>query len=292
MKKTRFQEMVSALQKENIKRFTELVDSPYFNKNERVKRLWKWVLENPKAEYSKEELRKAVLADNISVEQNSGITEANFRMVLSDFVKLAELFLLLEENELIDTQRDSLIDILKTKGAEKSYRKHILLTKEKVKDETNKDTEYYNLLYMLECEVLSGGNRKKLNESLEKINTLTDNIWMCMKLDGYIKSSALGIDVKQMTFYNEIIAIIESNKDTYRKKHPVIYSRYLAVRMFENNKSTEENTYYGELDKYTVKLKDKVLQKNNYEAMIVYSRLKEDHEMESALIRKLEKIVK
>ncbi len=262
MKKTRFQEMVSVLQKENIKRFSELVDSPYFNKNERVKRLWKWVQENPRAEYSKEELRKAVLEDNASGEQNSGITEANFRMVLSDFVKLAELFLLLEEKDIIAAQRDLLIDILKAKGAEKSYRKHIQLIKQKVKAETNKDTEYYNLLYILECEELSGGKRKKRGESLEKISRLTDNIWMCMKLDGYIKSAALGIEVKQMTFYNEIIAIIEANKDIYREKHPVIYSRYLAVRMFESP-DRENNQYLTELEKYTVKNKDFVLKENN-----------------------------
>lgn len=225
MKKTRFAEMLSALNKTDYKRFTDLVNSPYFNKNERVKKLWQWILENPKPDYTKEEIINV-----ITPQGEEALTDANFRMVIADFVRLAEVFLLLERNELISTQRDELIAALSEKKLQKSYNKHLRILKEQTKSEKNKGVSYYNDLYFIECEELVRDKQKNKPKRMRTINDLTDYMWLCMKLDNFAKAHALGIDLNELSFYNEICRMIEQNKKSFAKHHPVIYSRWLMLR--------------------------------------------------------------
>lgn len=217
MGKSRFTEMLSAINKTDYKRFTELVDSPYFNKNERVKSLWKWLMDNPKPEYSKDELFSAAGGE---------MNYANFRMVLSDFVRLVEIFLLLERNELISTQRDELIIALGEKNLTKSYNKHLRVLKEKCASEKNKGVQYYNDKYFIECEELIREKQSKKAKRMPAIDELTDYMWLCMKLDNFAKARALGADVTKLLFYNEINSLIESNQKYFAKHHPVVYGRW------------------------------------------------------------------
>lgn len=217
MKKSRFAEMLSAINQTDYNRFTELVNSPYFNKNERVKKLWQWILANPKPGYSKDELLSAAGED---------LNYANFRMVLSDFVQLVEIFLLLERNKLIETQRDELIIALGEKKLTKSYNKHLRVLKEKCAKEKNKGVQYYNDKYFIECEELIRDKQSKKAKRMSAIDSLTDYMWLCMKLDNFAKAEALGADVTKLLFYNEINSLIESNKKHFAKHHPVIYGRW------------------------------------------------------------------
>lgn len=224
MKNTRFAEMLSALNKTDYKRFTDLINSPYFNKNERVKKLWQWITENTKLEYSKEEIYKAA-----GGEEN--LNDANFRMVLSDFVRLIEVFLLLERNRVIETQRYELITALGEKKLTKSYNKHLRALKEKCSAEKkNKGVQYYNDLYFVECEELVRDKQSKRAKRMPVIDTLTDYMWLCMKLDNFAKAYALGADVTKLLFYNEINSLVESNKKQFAKHHPVIYSRWVTLK--------------------------------------------------------------
>lgn len=318
MKKTRFFEMLSALKIADHKRFSELVDSPYFNKNERVKRLWEWIMDNyvtsppspllypakqksgtaKSAEgegskkrnliFTKEDFEEAIRMDPSSAEADSGLKPANFRMVLSDFVKLVEIFLLLDGNDIIEEQKEKLIEILKAKGFTKSYNKQLRLLKEKTGKENNKDVTYYNDLYSIECEELSSDKLIDRGNRLRNINGLTDFMWICMKLDNFIKSVALGIDIKVMTFFDEIIKLIENDKDGFRKNHTVIYGRYLILKMFMHESFTG-NQYFTELEKYTAKLKSGKIQRYNYDALLAYCRLNDEYEKESVLMKKLER---
>jgi hypothetical protein len=223
MGKSRFTEMFSAINKTDYKRFTELVDSPYFNKNERVKSLWKWLMENPKPEYTKQELISATGGE---------MNYANFRMVLSDFVKLIEIFLLLERNELISTQRDELIIALGEKTLTKSYNKHLRVLKEKCATEKNKGVQYYNDKYFIECEALIKDKQSKKAKRISAIDELTDYMWLCMKLDNFAKANVLGADVTKLLFYNEINSLIEQNQKYFAKHHPVVYSRWKVVKAY------------------------------------------------------------
>jgi len=220
MKKSRFAEMLSALDIKDHKRFTELVDSPYFNKNERVKNLWKWIQENPKTGYTKQELMEAA---------GEGLNYANFRMVLSDFVKLVENFLVLEAGAVKEAEEEALIEICREKKLSKSYRKYLRITKQRCIETKEKDTAYYNKMYSLECETLiNAATDRERKASLERISEHTDHMWMCMKLDNFIKLAALGGDCSKLGFYEEIMKYIEKNKSAMRKQHPEI-SKYLKT---------------------------------------------------------------
>ncbi len=280
MNNTRFSEMLSVLNKKDYKRFSDLVNSPYFNKNARVSQLWKWIMENPKEIYTKDELEKAVVSD-------SPINDSNFRMVVSDFVKLAEVFLLLENNDIISGHRDRLIEILSEKGLRKSYNKHLLTLKEETAHEDNKDVSYYNSLYIIECEELGRDKGSERVKRLTNINTLTDFIWLTMKLDNFIKSFMLGSDLQAMSFYNDILTLIEKDKNTFKKNHPVIYSRYLILKMFQQ--PFEGNQYFAEFEKYTAKLSNRLMLRYNYDALLTYCRMKEEYKKEYSIIKLLDK---
>lgn len=218
MKKSRFAEMLSALDIKDHKRFTELVDSPYFNKNERVKNLWKWIQENPKTGYTKQELMEAA---------GEGLNYANFRMVLSDFVKLVEDFLVLESGAIYEAEKEALIEICREKKLSKSYSKYLRITIQRCNETKEKDTAYYNRMYSLECETLiNAATDRERKASLERISEHTDHMWMCMKLDNFIKLAALGGDCSKLGFYEEIMKYIEKNNSAIRKHHPEIFRRY------------------------------------------------------------------
>ena len=222
MRKSRFAEMLSALDTKDHKRFTEFVDSPYFNKNERVKNLWKWIQENPKTSYTKQELMEAA---------GEGLNYANFRMMLSDFVKLVEDFLVLESGAIKEAADEVLIEICREKKLSKSYRKYVRITKQRCIETKEKDTAYYNRMYSLECETLMNARTPEEQQAaLGRISTHTDHMWMCMKLDNFIKLAALGGDCGKLGFYAEIMGYIEKNRSTIKKQHPELHGRWKNFR--------------------------------------------------------------
>lgn len=285
MKNTRFSEMLSAVNSTSVKRFTELVCSPYFNKNTRLTRLWRWITVNQREDnnYSEEELLNAIEPDESS---QTKISPANFRMVISDFVRLAEVFLLLEGGDIIEAQRSELIDILKEKGLSKSYNKHLRLLKEQTASAGNKDVSYYNNLYFIECEEIVMDAQKNKGQRLAAINKLTDLVWISMKLDSFTKSCLLGEDVSKLTFYGEIMALIEKNSTDYRKNHKGIFSRWLILKMFME---PDDINYFKELEKYTAKIKERSIQIYNYDAMLTYCSKKGDHKKGYELVKLLER---
>jgi len=240
MKSTRFIEMLDAVCSSNRARFTDLVNSPYFNKNQRVKLLWDMLDKviagegtgNPRAieqlHVSDIQILEAIEPD---AEKRKKITAANLRMVLSDFVKLAEDFLVLESGAVKETAEEMLIEICRQKNLQKSYRKHMRLAKQKCSAETDKDTAYYNRMYSLECEALVNARTPEEQQAaLGRISTHTDHMWMCMKLDNFLKLAALGGDCSQLEFYEEIMTFVERNKTSTKKYHPEISRRFSSLQ--------------------------------------------------------------
>jgi len=221
MKTTRFAEILSLVVTKQ-KSFDEIVISPYFNKNSRVTLLWNYVKNDPKGNYTKEELHAAAAGGN-------RLTEPNFRMVLADFVKLAEIFLLLERNDLVDMQRDELIDLYRETGKIKSEGAHKRLLKNKMADSAKKDISYYNKVYMSAVYDLLPMKEKARKAGLKRIDENTDNIWLLMKLENMIKSQVLGYGTEHIRFSNEILSHVEANRAHYKKHHPELYSRWRGV---------------------------------------------------------------
>ncbi len=245
MKSTRFIEMLDAVCSSNRARFTDLVNSPYFNKNQRVKLLWDMLDKviagegtgNPRAieqlHVSDIQILEAIEPD---AEKRKKITAANLRMVLSDFVKLAEDFLVLESGAVKETAEETLIEVCRQKNLQKSYRKHMRLAKQKCNAESNKDTAYYNRMYSLECEALINARTPQEQQAaLGRISTHTDHMWMCMKLDNFLKLAALGGDCSQLEFYEEMMTFLKEKTKAKIMRNTVLYSRYQTLSRFENN---------------------------------------------------------
>lgn len=222
MKSTRFIEMLDAVCNSNRARFTDMVNSPYFNKNQRVKLLWDMLdrviagegTGNPRAieQYNVSDIQilEAIEPD---AEKRKKITPANLRMVLSDFVKLAEDFLVLESGAVKETAEETLIEICRERKLQKSYKKHLRLAKQRCTVEKNKDTAYYSRLYSLECEALiSARTPEEQQAALGRISAHTDHMWICMKLDNFLKLAALGGDCSQLEFYEEIMMYVKKTE--------------------------------------------------------------------------------
>ena len=145
-----------------------MVNSPIFNKSARVTALWSWLRDNHNNTYSSNDLY-------IAAKGNGGLTQANYRMVLSDFVKLAEKFLLLKNN-----------------GSRKSDKAHLERLKQRIKKAAKKDTAYYNDKYMAAVYDFINAKQKARKAGLKKIDEYTDKIWLSMKRENIAKSEALG----------------------------------------------------------------------------------------------------
>lgn len=184
MKATRFDEVLGLVIKD-IAGFTDMVNSPIFNKSARVTALWSWLRDNHNNTYSSNDLY-------IAAKGNGGLTQANYRMVLSDFVKLAEKFLLLKNNDLTESKRDELIDIFMDNGCRKSAKAHLGRLKQRIKKAAKKDTAYYNDKYMAAVYDFINAKQKARKAGLKKIDEYTDKIWLSMKRENIAKSEALG----------------------------------------------------------------------------------------------------
>lgn len=217
-------------------------------------------------------------------ERRKKITPANLRMVLSDFVKLAEDFLVLESGAVKEAADESLVEICRQKNMQKSYRKYIRLAKQRCNDEKNKDTAYYNRMYSLDCEALVNARTPEEQQAaLGRISTHTDHIWMCMKLDNFIKLAAVGGDCSQLEFYDEIVRYIEKNQSVMRKHHPLTFSRYMALRMIENDLKEEV------LEKYSANLHDKLYKAEIYNILLSWYTKQGDAQKRVNLLKKMKR---
>lgn len=174
MKNSRFLELFFILNHNDIKGFDELVNSVYFNKNERVKRMWdlmKEHYEDPQT-VSKEMLTQAIFP-------GEKFNESNFRMVISAFVKLAEEYLLQKEYRVNSMERNiRLLEIFEQRGMRKSYSKYLREIENELDKEQKKDSVYYYRKYFVECLKAknSGGDIKAARDFAKKAYTSLQNL--------------------------------------------------------------------------------------------------------------------
>lgn len=153
MTNTRLYEMFQSLNHIDYKRFEEIVRSPFFNKSERVCRLWAYLKE------------KGDMDDNFTIEKisaavfgNEKFNNANLRMVISSFVKLIEEFMLEKEYEQNEPEaKIRLLEIFLKKGLVKSYSKYLNEIERELDKTRKKDSTYYYRKYYVECLKIASG---------------------------------------------------------------------------------------------------------------------------------------
>ena len=166
MVNSRFYELFSALGHSDIESFDEFINSGFFNKNERVKKLWNYLKGHADGKEfpQKKHLEAAIFG-------NEKFSDSNFRMVISSFVKLAEEYLLQKKySKNMMERKIRLLEIFENKGMRKSY----LMYLKEIEDELDKDQErdsvFFYRKYFIEClkAKTSGGDIKAAREFAKK----------------------------------------------------------------------------------------------------------------------------
>jgi hypothetical protein len=158
MANTRFFEVLSILKHNDHKIFDDLLNSPYFNKNLRVKNLWNYVkVHTDGYEFlQKEDISTAIF-------KNEKFTESNYRMVISAFVKLVEEYMLQKEyNENEMEKKIRLLEVFEKRGMKKSFSMYLKKVENELDRNQKKDSVYYYRKYFIEClkAKTSGGDIK------------------------------------------------------------------------------------------------------------------------------------
>ena len=155
----------------DYKQFEDLVNSPYFNKSERVKKLWAYLKINGESDdaFNKNKVGKAVFG-------NENYNDANLRMVIAGFVKLIEEFYLQKEYKVNQIEKNiRLLEIFLNNQCTKSFLMLLKQTENAVDKTKKKDQTYYYRMYYIEnikIAANTGGDKKAAREYWEKINVL------------------------------------------------------------------------------------------------------------------------
>jgi len=169
MANTRFFELYNSIGYNDIKRFDELINSPFFNKSARLILLWKFLRPRIETESSvtSKEICEAIFI-------NEKYTDSNFRMVLSSFVELAEEYLLQKEYLENEMERDiRLLEIFANRGMRKSFVMYLNIIEKELDKVQNRNSVYYYRKYFIEClkGKNSGGDIKAAREFAKKAYT-------------------------------------------------------------------------------------------------------------------------
>lgn len=168
MGRSRLFEMFCSLSHKDYKQFEDLVNSPYFNKSERVKKLWLYLKATGDSDdaFTKEKISKAVFEDE-------NFNEANLRMVIAGFVKLIEEFYLHKEYNSNQMEKNiRLLEVFLKNLNAKSFRMQLKIIENELDKTRKKDQIYYYRKYYIEkLKIASntGGDKKAAREYWKKI---------------------------------------------------------------------------------------------------------------------------
>ncbi len=153
MLNSRFFELFSALRSSDHKKFEEMVNSPFFNKNSRVSKLWEYLKAkgDNDEDLSKQKIAQAVFG-------NEKFSDSNFRMVIASFVKLAEEYLLQAEYTMNKTERKiRLFEVFLNRSLQKSFRMYLNEIEKELDQAKEKDSAHYYRKYFIECIKIRSG---------------------------------------------------------------------------------------------------------------------------------------
>ncbi|MBE2225933.1 MAG: hypothetical protein IAE93_01260 [Ignavibacteria bacterium] len=171
MLRSRLFEVFCSLSHKDFKRFDDLVYSPYFNKSERIKKLWLFLKNNGDSDdiFSKDKLAEVVFG-------NEKHSEANLRMVIAGFVKLVEEFQLQKEYEYNRMEKNiRLLEIFLKNQNRKSFMMLLKQTENELDKAKKKDRIFYYRKYYIENLKISantGGDKKAAREYWKKVKVL------------------------------------------------------------------------------------------------------------------------
>jgi len=292
LKGSRLNEMLSSLSKEEFTGLNEFLLSPYLNKNKQVILFYYFLsAKQVHPDYSK--IQREEVFEYVYKGQEFNLDK--YLKLCSDFVKALENFLICElrsDRDLMNKRR--LLEISGSRNLQKTFSKYSGELNHKFNSEFNKDLDFYLTEY--ECKVESvmynfSSKNFNLEKALLEINEIINIVIVHSKLELMIKLFHITERKNRIWFDKETLNFAERNKNSLQLRHPMIYLRYLILKMF----SDSDAVVYKQIKSFVSKNENKFSKDNLryvYDKMITFCNLNGTDEFKSEefkIIKSLDK---
>jgi len=236
--KSKVTEVLSSFSSKDIRRLGEMVDSPFFNKNKKIKRLYH-ALVKKHPHYSK--LEKEQLFSTV-FGKTKPYNDSLLRAIVSDFVKLIETYF--EYTSFENDQRlrtTNLLSALRKRRLYFQFEKRLNNVMKKIEIDPFKDANFYFYQFQVELEsyrYTTITNNRAKRSSLQEVVDNLDIYYLAEKL----KYSAIALNRQRiigkydLKLIDELLSYLE--RDSKFLNIPFIRLYYGVVQMlkdFEND---------------------------------------------------------
>ncbi len=232
---------LSKFSEEEINKFHKFIISPYHNTNKNLVKLFKFVSAEFKID-PKKNINKKILFRKLY--RTGAYDDVKLRKLISDFYKLLDKFLLqleIEKNEfrnMILISESNLRYGMINNFFKKAEKIKIIIDYDCVENE-NQYLDNFIFLRMYESHknhILDQNDYKGFDQTISNL----ENFFISAKLTSLIEY----LSIKEINSYKKagrklefmdtILLNIENNFDKIKKNHPLIYVKYLSLKMFSN----------------------------------------------------------
>jgi len=226
----------SCLTKKELKKFGDYIRSPFFNTESRFIRLFELI------ERESGNITRSIIAEEI-FGKDASTGDLRFRKLVSEFMKHYSRFAAQTEFENSElTKRKMHLQWLRRKKDIDGYLKLAVDTDSYIKDNFEKDEEYYlelTVLFAKMYEFVDSDVDDSKNDFSFVINDYLDKYFLSMKFFLFQRMHSLEYSVNFepatfMTFEKSIYEYIETHKEELKNEHPEIYLRFLAIQLDKN----------------------------------------------------------
>ncbi len=245
MQKTKLVEIIQALDDKEVKRFDDYVNSPFFNKNDKVIALLKFVrkyypdFENNR--FTKENAYKAVFGSK----QKYSVQK--LRNLMSQLAKLLESYLVQIDRETSDINYDELLLVAFDRRYIDKYfaQKYQELKKQEIKTKEKAASYYYNI-HRIEDVAFDHSirrNNRLVETNMEDAVNNLDYFYLALKLRyccAMLNSQSVITGEHNMRMFDQILDYLSINSF---EEIPTIHLYYRLLLLLKE----EEDQYYEEL---------------------------------------------
>lgn len=258
MKETKIHEIISSMTKSEFEDFVDFLNSPYFNKNRSVKKLYKYILKNydkfVEGKLTKEKVYGAVYPGKFK--------EKKYWKLTSGLAVLLDSFLIQNEfkNE-TNFRNNLLLEAYRVRGIERQFRIFSNSVIRYFEEEFNRGISYfqnrthfyYQRVSNADSDSLSKDDIKELfeNMKMEFITVSLSSINVILNIDGSFKNK-----FDEYSWHiRDVLDYIDKNRRSIKYKYLTVYIFFLSLNM-HIGKEDEKN--FLELKNIIKQQKDKL----------------------------------
>jgi len=256
MKNLKLIEILSGLDTGEIKRLSEFIRSPFFNKNDVVISLFDYIVKSMKSSDETDLEKRSVWKIIFPGEKYNDL---KLRSLTSELKRLIENFLTVISGDENETRKKiSLTEFFEQRNMVKNFNAVSKELEDHFKNEFNRNFDFYTDFVSYERSVLNQKGRN-IEKDLDWIYFgMSDNIdryFISAKLELINsllsrKYHVLGNIAPKVKFIDEMVTFVEENLSSIEKNDPLIYSEYLVLKMM-----TSENgdKFFNKLLNFVIK---------------------------------------